>query len=45
MNRVNRSGFSVAFTSFQWTGIDTVAPGRARVDNTATAVAVRSLRR
>ena len=42
---VNRVGSSPAFTLPQLSGMDTVAPSRARVESGATAVAVRSLRK
>ena len=45
VRRVKRLGSRPAFTWLQSSGIDTVAPGRARGDSGATAVEVRSLRR
>ena len=42
---VKRCGSRPDFTWLQLSGIETGAPGRARGDNGATAVAVRSLRR
>jgi transcription-repair coupling factor (superfamily II helicase) len=42
---VYRLGSSPALTCVQFSGIDTVAPRRARGDKGATAVAIRSLRR
>src|ERR1017187_7708482 len=42
---VNRLGSNRRLTSFQLIGIETGAPARARGDNTATAVAVRSFRK
>src|ERR1700733_5144478 len=45
LRTVNSVGSKPALTAFQAMGIDTVAPGRARADNGATAVAVRSFLR
>lgn len=42
---VKRLGSSPTLTWLQLSGIDTVAPGRARGDSGATAVAILSLRR
>ena len=45
VRRVNRVASNPFFTCPQLRGIDTGAPGRARGDHGATAVAIRSLRR